>query len=281
MLSLTTAWYLRCSQIHDDFFSTIYEGVQRIGKSSFACQALAEAAGEWDFNYSYIDRHHNTHIGMKCVKPNYEAVKDWLVFLPKEFLGLVLRIGAGDEKQLCGIWDDAGFWLYALDWYEPFVKSVNKYIQLGGRQFANLTFTTPSASLISSKVMDALPERVKCRIRKIEFDTIGRKPRLAKFYQFWNYPDGRRGGVYLYWIDKFDAMLPEEFYKWYKPKSDGYMAQGLKLLKTEVSKLDKKAMKSREGQEAMEQVFKVVGEPEHLKEINEVLKMYETEPLQA
>lgn len=273
--SLTLAWYIRAAHKFDDFFGVIIEGVQRIGKTSFSSQAGAEAYGEWDF--TTVKKYGLDLPAISCVKPNYEAVKKHMVFLPKEFLHLVTKLEEG-VKEPCLIWDDAGFWLYALDWYEPFVKAVNKYIQLAGRQFATLIFTTPSQKMISSKVLDAMPELCLCRIIKFGTESPRRKIRLAKFYQRWDYPDGTKGGVYLYWVDRFNAILPDQFYWWYKPISDKYLEQGKKLLKKEVRRLDRKFGKTVEkrADEVLEQAYKVAGDPDKMKEIDEILTMYES-----
>jgi len=271
--SLALSWYIRAAHKLDDFFGVIIEGVQRIGKSSFASQVGAEVFGEWEV-YS-VKRFGMDVPAVGCVKPNYERVKKNVVFLPREFLDRVVGLERGIKEPLL-IWDDAGFWLYALDWYEPFVKAVNKYIQLAGRQFACLIFTTPSASLISSKVLDAMPELCKALILKEGFDTPWRKRRQARFYQSWKYPDGSKGGVYLYWIDRFDAMLPDDYYNWYKPISDSYLEQGKTLLKREVRRLDRRLGREQHTvDEIMEQAYKVAGDPDKLREIDEILRMYE------
>jgi len=42
-------WKIKGAQYLDDFFGMIVEGKQRIGKSSFCLQRIAEAHGEWEF----------------------------------------------------------------------------------------------------------------------------------------------------------------------------------------------------------------------------------------
>lgn len=260
--SLLTAWNVKDSFYYDGFFGLLVEGKQRIGKSSFCCQAGAEAFGEWT-----VDWDRNV---ASCVKPNYEALKPWIVFPPEEFLEIVLKVGIGEKRMLL-IWDDAGFWLFILDWYEPFVKTVAKYIQLAGRQFSCIMLTTPSQKMISSKVLEALPELYVCKIVKREHDKPHYLPRKAKIYQRWNYPDGRKGGVRSRWKDDYNAILPDHFWKWYKPKSDEYMRAGMNLLEREVDRLKKKLTK-KEEEEFMEETIKVAGSPERLREVEEVIK---------
>ncbi len=70
---------------YDGFFALVVDGVQRIGKSSYVIKGLAFANGEWVYEPEPI-----------CVKPDYESVKPWVVFKPKEFLDLVLKV---EEKE--------------------------------------------------------------------------------------------------------------------------------------------------------------------------------------
>ena len=258
---LKLAWRINDEYLFDGFFGIVVEGKQRIGKSSYVSQALSEAFGEWEYKPE-----------VRCVKPNYEEVKKWMVFRPVEFLELVLRV---EKKQRAVIWDDAGFWLFALDWYEPFVKSVSRYIQLAGRQFGSLILTTPNKNLISSKVLSSLPEMYVCKVARCGRDTVKNRPRVAKVYERWDYPDGKKGGVRTRWRDRFNAMLPDPFFDWYKPKSDAYMEMGLKIMKREVKRLTKQ-LGRKEEEELMEDVAKVTGGDERLQELNEVIQNLES-----
>ena len=256
-----TSWHINQAYYYDKFFAMTVEGVQRVGKSSYASQCLAEAFGEW------TDKPE-----VKCVEPDYEAVKDWMVFLPREFLDLVLSVG---KKERGVIWDDAGFWLFALDWYEPFVKSVSRYIQLCGRQFGALIMTTPDKVLISSKVLAAMPKMKICQITEIGVDSFRNRPRRARVYEKWNWADGKRGGVRRKWQDNFNAMLPDSYFDWYHPKSESYMIEGLKILRREVLKMQSKLDKKAEA-ELMEDVHKLVGGDDKINELNEVIANLET-----
>ena len=263
--SLELGWRINDAYHLDDFYGIIVTGRQRIGKSSYVCQGLAEALGEWEYKPVPF-----------CAVPDYsERMRRWLTFPPEEFIDLTLSLGVG-KKERAVIWDDAGFWLFVLDWYEPFVKTVAKYIQLAGRQFGFLLFTSPSQGMISSKVLDAMPELYVCKIVKEEKDNPHRKPRLATVYERWDYPDGRKGGVRKRWKDHYNAILPDDFWNWYKPKSDHYLDEGLKILQAEKTILRlkqtrrEKEAKGEEG-ELMEKVYDVTGSPERLAEVNEVI----------
>ena len=268
LLSPRLSWEINDAFYKGSFFGMVVEGKQRIGKSSYCSQAMAQAFGEW----TYDQQGHL--VTAWCSKPDYEEVKKWTVFLPKDFLSTVFEIEPGERYRVLHF-DDAGFWLYVLDWYEPFVKAVGRYIQLIGRKFAAFLMSTPSKKLISSKVLEAIPELYVCRIRPAGIDTYKSKPRVAKVYERWDYPDGKKGGVYLRWKDYFDAMLPDRFYNWYKPVSDRYTELGEKILRAVHRQMQMKLEKP-EKEELMEDVYKAVGEPDKMKEIEEVLAMYES-----
>lgn len=274
--SLFTSWYVRSAAMFDDFFAAIITGTQRVGKTSYACQVGAEVFGEWRaYTQRIVDKQRGLVEAIPyygCVKPNYEMLKKYIVFLPRDFLKTVSSIPVGKKEPLL-IWDDAGFWLYALDWYEPFVKTVNKYIQLVGRRFACLIFTTPSDYLMSSKVLEALPDMLVIKIRKVGFDNPYRKIRQAVAYQRWNYADGKKGGVYKMYVDEYNAMLPNDFYEWYKPMSESYLEQANILLKREVSRLDRRFGKA-EKEQIQEVAYRFAGTPEEHKELLEIYQQF-------
>lgn len=271
---LKTAAAINKAYYFDKFLGLVVEGVQRVGKTSYTCKCLAQAFGEWEWDKEAGGKQ------LQCTKEDYDAVKPWVVFLPKEFLDLVFTYD--QEKQRGVDWDDAGFWLFALDWYEPFVKAVSRYAQLCGTQFGCLMMTTPDKKLISQKVLDALPKMKVCEIVENGRETYYYRPRKARVYEKWNWADGKRGGVKKKWEDHFNAYLPDLFYDWYFPKRKAYLEQGRIILRREVTRLEHKTgqVDLKKQEEIMETVHKVVGDPSKLKEVNEVLRMMEQDQAQ-
>lgn len=263
-----TAWEINQAYYFDGFCPMVIEGKQRIGKTSYASKSFASAFGEWE---SKPEPH--------CVKFNFEAVKDWMTFLPREYLDSIMDVY---EKERGVILDDAGLWLYALDWYMPFVKAVNKWMQVCGTRFGSVFLTTPNKNLISSKILDALPDMKVCRVVKRGSDQFYNRPRLGKVYERWDYPDGKKGGVKTKWTDKFNAILPDDYYFWYKPRREKYVDIALKMLRSEIIKVDRKLSaqdveKAAEKAGIMEDVHEVVGDESKLKEVNEVIANLEKE----
>lgn len=273
-----TSWEINQAYYFDGFFAMTVEGPQRIGKTAYASKAFGQAFGEWAIK---PEPH--------CVKADLDEVKRWMNFLPREYLDCIMDVY---EKVRGVILDDAGLWLYALDWYEPFVKAVNKWMQVCGTRFASVFLTTPNKNLISSKVLDALPEMKVCRVEKAGYDTLSSRPRLAKVYERWDYPDGKKGGVKSKWEDKFNAMLPDSFYHWYKPRREKYVDIALDLLRSEIVKIDRRLAaegkrlteeqkeKMAEEEGIMETVHQVVGDEGFMKELDEVVANLQTEKTQ-
>jgi hypothetical protein len=79
-----SAYEINQAYYFDGFNAMVIEGLQRRGKTAFSCKAFAKAFGEWEFKPK-----------MHCVKPDYESVKQWLTFLPREYLDVIMDL---DEK---------------------------------------------------------------------------------------------------------------------------------------------------------------------------------------
>lgn len=234
-------------------------------------QALAEALGTPN-----MDREKD----LMFVEPDYEKVKNWIVFLPEEFLNTVRSVW-DKGKQLAIIWDDAGYWLFSLDWYKPLVKIVAKILNLIGTRFACVVLTSPDVSQISNKVIEAMPDLYECFIQETGRDTRTRRIRLAKTYQRWRSRDRKKRGVRTRWEDKYDAMLPNDFYNWYNPKREHYLDIALKELELAVRWERQKRMKvlRKKDEEEMQErsvVYGAVSE-EKLQELEELIIQVKSE----
>lgn len=168
-------------------------------------------------------------------EPDYETLKDYIVFHPQDFLDISLN-HRGMEKFI--IWDDAGVWLHALDYNHPFVKAVGRYLSVARTDWAALILTTPLPTWIANKVR-SLPDAITVKIIKTANSKKNwkYKYRLAKAFRFWVLPDLKKTGVNPLWEDEFSAMLPDEFYKWYKPLRDKYALMAKQIMAAELKRL--------------------------------------------
>jgi len=199
----------------DEFKTIIPYGPLGCGKSTYAIKVLAEVLGSPG-------------------EPDYESVKDYIVFHPRDFIDRCMH-HEGREPAI--IWDDAGLWLHALDFNDPFVKAVGKYISVARTDWAAIIFTTPLPTWIFSKVRE-VPDAITIKIKKtIEGNKKKYRYRQAVAYRFWKAPDLKHSGVKSLWIDEFKGMLPDSFFKWYKPLRDRYATLAKHTMDTELKRI--------------------------------------------
>lgn len=195
----------------DEFTLFIIYGPLRYGKSSLAFQILAEVYKTWD----------------------PEILKNYIGFHPEQVLDHWSTIRG---KIKAYVWDDAGLWLHALDWTDPFIKSVGKYLNVAGSDFAGLILTTPLPTWISKKVR-GLPQAITLRVRKVSGMPSQKNIRQAVAYRYWLSPDLKHSGVKKIFIEQYNKMLPERFYNWYKPFRDKYTVLAKGIMRENLKKL--------------------------------------------
>jgi hypothetical protein len=213
----------------DEFEGVLVYGPLGFGKSSYCSQAVAEAYGI----HSGVVAGYN-----KNKEPYYsdwEATKLRLKFHPKEVMTFLLE---REERDITFIWDDAGLWLYALDWTHPFVKAFGRYLNVARTDFGSILFTTPNPMMVMKKVRD-MPQVRTVKIIKQDVDNLKThyKLRMAKIYQMWMTPDLKKSGVKETHRDIFHAYLPDDFYRWYKPKRDYYAKMAKMMMSKELAGL--------------------------------------------
>lgn len=172
------------------------------GKSSFAIQVLKELypGEEW---------------------------KKYLVFKPEHFLDLVDGLAERGERVPLIVWDDAGLWLYALDWNDPRVKSVVKFLNVLRTIMAGLILTTPAIDMIVTKI----PHIEGMRIAKtVRAEGTNHDLRVLRAYRNTFMPWGKRY-VRMDWEDPFNVMLPNEDYNWYEPIRNRYAKEAIQLMR--------------------------------------------------
>lgn len=233
-----------------------YGGFMGTGKSAFCIKTEAEVLGN--------------HPGHEDNQPSFENVKRYIDFPPKAFVDRLLKM---KRREKMVIWDDMGLWLFALDWYDPFVKAVCKYLNVARTDWAFIFGNTPSPKMVAKRIQN-FPEIVRVKIVK-EASNIDHpsKPRIATAYQVWMTPDMKKTGVHKIFTDKYTAIMPDDFYKWYIPQRDHFATVAKQLMFHELMKLKKK-----DREEAVENTgFKeALPEPTRVKELEEVITNLES-----
>jgi len=187
---------------NDEFKPFLIQGAHGWGKTSYANTLIAEAYSQYNND-----------------TPNWDMVKKRLGYTPEEVLNDLDSIPDG-ERWLCYHWDDAGTWLHSLDFQDPFVKQVGKYMQVARTDLACMLFSTISVADVSSKIR-GIRDAIMIDITKD--GSSHRQPhiRTARAYIERKHWKGRTWKDYQ-WQERFNSHVPDRFYKWYKPKRDHY-----------------------------------------------------------
>jgi hypothetical protein len=200
---------------NNEFQSFIVYGGLGYGKSSYSLKTMFQVYGTWD----------------------WEEHKKHLCYTPQEFINI---IKAAKEREKLLVWDDAGVWIFNLDTYDPFIKTLTKWFSVARTKFAGVIFTSPSPMWIVRKIR-YLPQ---CMIVKI-VKSSGSSPRLrtAKAYLNWTAPDFKKTGVKLKWEDHFNVRLPDDYYAKYNPYRESYAQIIQDSIEKELNAQTKRALK--------------------------------------
>lgn len=147
--------------------------------------------------------------------------KKYLVFKPEQFLALVDELMSTDppRKVPMIVWDDAGLWLYAMEFSDPRVVSVVKFLNVMRTVVAGLVLTTPTDEMIVRKI-PTLPGTRKATVTEEQRSGTSymRRFSVAKTIKTkWG-----KKFVKDYLEDYFNVMLPTDVYNYYKPLRDSY-----------------------------------------------------------
>jgi len=204
--------------MNDDFSLIIIYGPPRIGKSAYAIKVMGQVL-------DYLK-------GQDIYDPG--VCQKYLGWDPRENVDRWLDIY---KRIPVFTWDDAGYWLFSLNWTDPLLITVQQYMNVVGTDMNTLILTTPDPSWILSKIAN-MPGTIRVNIIKRdggrEFDSV-RFARRAIAYKPWKYPDGKGGGVNKVLEDEFSCKLPDPFYsEWYKPIREKYAYDAKLAMKEEL-----------------------------------------------
>ncbi len=153
------------------------------------------------------------------------------------------------ERIPCFTWDDAGYWLFSLNWTDPLLIAVQKYMNVIGTDINSLMLTTPDPTWILSKIAK-MPGTVRIKVIKRDGGGSDNDTRLysrkAVAYKPWVSPDLKMHGVNKIMEDDFSCKLPEDFYKWYKPTREKYASLAKKEMMAELVSRNKKAQEKKD-----------------------------------
>ena len=219
----------------DDFTLWIIEGNLRVGKSSYSVKN-----GLSVLDYYWGD------------PPEWGSIEPFMGWHPAEVVEKWLNV---EERQPFFIWDDAGMWLYSLDWHNPLMVAIQKYMNVVATDYSNLILTTPNVKWILSKIV-GMPGMHRVKIikrystKRHDYESY-KFSRIAIGYEPWKSPDLKSHGVYKRFYDTYSCKLPDPLYKIYQPIREEYamlakmeIKQQLKLRST-LGRLENMRMDAR------------------------------------
>lgn len=218
------AWGPPYGQSEEFKLVTVY-GPLGYGKSTYACRVGAQLL------QAFYPKHTRTQ------EETWELLKQFIIFHPSQFFAKLREIrDIGLRRLPFLIWDDAGLWLFALEWNDPFIVNVAKWLNVARSRLASLIMTTPTPDYIFKKGRK-FPQGLNVKIIKRNDGLYNRKvDRLGVIYrQDYHVIKGyiiRR----LKHMDPFNHKMPDQFFKWYKPLRDSYEEMALDLMAMEWQK---------------------------------------------
>ena len=224
---------------NNEFIAIIVYGAHGYGKSSYSTKGLAETRGVLDLieeGYSWQTILEDSLKKTPTLfKPNYsiDYLDRYMKWHPKDVVDRLLEMM---EREVVFVWDDAGFWLNALEWSHPWVRAVQKYMNVVRTDFGAIIFTTPDPTWVTKKIR-SIPQALTVKIIKASSDPYQKYVRLARAYRWWKHPDMKRSGVHKIWEDRFSCLLPDDVFNWYVPKRKEYAVQAKLLMRDQLKTL--------------------------------------------
>lgn len=243
----------------DEFENIVIYGTPRgIGKSSYTCKAFAEVIGR-------------PHAPKEECIPDFEAVKRHVLFQPVDVVERCFEMVDKGKREEGFIWEDAGLWLNAMEWWDPFVISFSKYLNVARTNWGAILFTTPYPGWVIKKIRESEGVYTIKVIKAKDDRTHPKRPRFARCYRRWYSPDLRKTGVNFVFMDEFGAWMPNDFFEWYKPLRDQFAKVAVELMRETMGKRLGKHEKQKVAVDDVEKsVRKSLPEPERVMEMAEI-----------
>jgi hypothetical protein len=189
-VGLVTAHYIREAYKNYECRDFIVYGPRGYGKTSYALQVLMEL--------------------YKTDEP--DVLSKYFAFTPTEFMDKMDKF----NERVPGIcFDDAGVWLFSLDYGRTEVKNLVKVMSIIRTMTASTIFTSLLPTLIVNKLR-TFPQTQCIKISKTTGNPYKKNVRQALGYRSWLLPDMHKWRIKKDFIDTFSIMLPDPLFEWYE-----------------------------------------------------------------
>lgn len=186
----------------NEFRLVIVYGTGGIGKTSYAMQTV------------------------KQVDPEYYRQR--FIFPPSQFVQTIAWLKERNLRIPALVWDDMGFWMYSLDYSDPFVKAAIKFFNVARTVVSCIIGTTASMKMLTSAVrnMDAMTVKV--------ISATAKEPvSLARGYRQSIQPNMMRL-VKTVFEDEYPRHMDDDDFAWYKPMRDSYVNHAISLMQESI-----------------------------------------------
>jgi hypothetical protein len=175
------------------------------------------------------------------VELDWESVKPRTLYLPKDVVDKCLSMIDKEQVDVCFHWDDAGSWLFAMEYSDPFVIAFMEYLTLArGNWKGGIFLSTPFKDWIIKKLLKA-EGILQIKITKPPGDSFlyTWKPRIATCIEE-THPYPRK--VYFKYLfqDNFIAITDDNFFDWYEPLRKRYTRLAALKMKRRMEKVKTK-----------------------------------------
>lgn len=203
--TLALARLIASSYLKDDFLLVIIYGNLRMGKSAYAMKVMGQV-------YDYL----------RGRPLSIDLIDEYLAWHPTE----VIEKWSSITKRIpMFIWDDAGYWLFTMNWHDPLMIEIQKYFNVVGTDMNTLVLTTPDPTWILGKLLN-MPGTIRVKVIKRDGGVGDSKTRLyareARGYKPYRSPDLKKTGVNRILTDQFSCYIPDDIYAFYQPRREHY-----------------------------------------------------------
>lgn len=252
----------------------VYGMPEGIGKSAYCNHVLSDLLGyQACKNKEIMERmwEKEKPPDAEVWEADWERTKQFVKYPPDDVVDMCMHMVDHELKDITFHWDDAGTWLNAMDFHDPFVIAFMKFLSLLRTIFGGIILSTPVEEWVLKKLRTARGvyhievKRMPGTDRRYRW-----RPRTATCYHARKYKGNPKTYWPVKWEDNFLGIMPDSFYKWYEPQRKHYTKMAVQLMKKALVKRKQRGF-IREVASDEEIVAKI---EEHLWSANEKSKEF-------
>jgi len=254
-----------------------------IGKSGYVNHGLADVQGFLQCHdkdmLKWMYEQNVTHDETSPIwETDYEAAKPLIMYPPEQIVEWLMEMLVKGKRTPMFHWDDGGTHLASMSYNDPFVIAFMEFLPLARSVCGLVVISTPVEEWVLKKLHTASGV-IHAPVIKLGGDKHLWRPRFCKPYRKVRGPMCTRYFPQYQWQDNFSAIMPDTFYKWYKPQRDHYTKLAVAKMKLSLEK------KKRAGNNVMidEQILAEIEASYHktsdkLGEFREVIAQHSVMP---